>query len=220
MRRILAIILITLALVPICAVAQSVDLGAVLTTVEKTYTVVKGDTLKDIAEKSYGDSKLWPVLWYANRGPVYNPDVIEIGLSLNIYALPFTRPGYTAEDKALIAQAYLAAYNKYQELGNSWTNQGRWVLLDYLNFDAELFTRSASFHQGFGPSVVREKDGQGLCRREGALQPDLPRDLRHPRFDLPLQLHHGEARRDLPRPDRHPGRQREARESRWRRPPR
>lgn len=45
----------------------------------RTYTVVKGDCLWNIAKKFYGSGPLWPRIFDANRGKIKNPNLIYPG---------------------------------------------------------------------------------------------------------------------------------------------
>jgi hypothetical protein len=49
------------------------------------YTIRSGDTLSQIAARAYGSAADWPVLWWANRRQVPDPDLITAGQRL---ALP------------------------------------------------------------------------------------------------------------------------------------
>ncbi len=53
-----------------------------------TVTVRANDTLSTIAQRVWGDSSLWPDLWWANRQKVPNPDV----LSARVLTLPAAHP--------------------------------------------------------------------------------------------------------------------------------
>lgn len=50
------------------------------------YTVVKGDTLSDIAKRFYGKAGKWPVIFDANRDTLKDPDRIRPGQVLRIPA--------------------------------------------------------------------------------------------------------------------------------------
>jgi Tfp pilus assembly protein FimV len=52
----------------------------------KTHTVVRGDTLADIAASNYGGSNMYffPLIRLANASTVPDPDVIEVGTKLTI----------------------------------------------------------------------------------------------------------------------------------------
>ena len=49
-----------------------------------TYTVVKGDTLWSIAERTLGDAHRWTELWALNQNQIDNPDLIYPGQVLTI----------------------------------------------------------------------------------------------------------------------------------------
>ncbi len=48
------------------------------------YEVKKGDTLWKIAEKFYGDGKLYKKIFEANTGTLKDPDKIKVGQKLKI----------------------------------------------------------------------------------------------------------------------------------------
>ena len=50
----------------------------------ETYIVQPGDTLSKIAQKVYGDARLWSVIFEANRDKIFNPSLIRVGLELHI----------------------------------------------------------------------------------------------------------------------------------------
>jgi len=49
-----------------------------------TVTVRHGDTLSKIAKRVLGSTRKWPVLWYANRHRVHNPNLITAGETLRV----------------------------------------------------------------------------------------------------------------------------------------
>ena len=51
-----------------------------------SYTVRTGDTLSAIAARAYGSAADWPVVWWANRRHLANPDVIAAGQRLQLPA--------------------------------------------------------------------------------------------------------------------------------------
>ena len=59
---------------------------------ETTYTVVRGDTLSKIAEREYGDAKLWRKIFQHNKDVIENPDKIFPG---QILKLP-SKAGFTS----------------------------------------------------------------------------------------------------------------------------
>lgn len=46
---------------------------------ERTYTVVKGDSLSKIAKAFYGSAGKWKVIYEANKDLIKNPDLIYPG---------------------------------------------------------------------------------------------------------------------------------------------
>lgn len=54
------------------------------TEVPETYTIVKGDYLWKIAAAFYGDGYKWVDIYNANTDTVKDPDVIEVGMVLNL----------------------------------------------------------------------------------------------------------------------------------------
>jgi nucleoid-associated protein YgaU len=51
---------------------------------ERTYTVVKGDSLSKIAKALMGDATKWRALYEANKDKIKNPDLIYPGQVLKI----------------------------------------------------------------------------------------------------------------------------------------
>ena len=51
---------------------------------QKTYTVVKGDTIYKIARKVYGDGAQWQTLLDRNESVVSNPCLIRPGMVLKV----------------------------------------------------------------------------------------------------------------------------------------
>ncbi len=48
------------------------------------HVVTKGETLSKIAERYYGDPRLYKKIFEANRQLIKNPDLIQIGWKLRI----------------------------------------------------------------------------------------------------------------------------------------
>ena len=55
-----------------------------VTDVERTYTVVAGDTLSKIAKREYGDASKWKHIYEANKDVIKNPDLIYPGQTFKI----------------------------------------------------------------------------------------------------------------------------------------
>ncbi|HEX6654806.1 MAG TPA: LysM peptidoglycan-binding domain-containing protein [Candidatus Limnocylindria bacterium] len=56
-----------------------------LTTV-RTHLIQRGDTLRSLARRFYGDEGLWPVLFEANRKRVAAPEDLRIGTEIVVPA--------------------------------------------------------------------------------------------------------------------------------------
>jgi LysM repeat protein len=78
------------------------------------HTVVKGDTLADIAATRYGRSNMYffPLIRLANAGAVSDPDVIEVGTNLVIPDLQ--RNLDSAPANALIRADMLSIAGQYE----------------------------------------------------------------------------------------------------------
>ncbi len=128
--------------------AASSDMGpgieSLKANVQEDYAVVSGDTLKAVSEAAYGDYRYWPIVYLTNKETISNPELIEPGLAIKIYKLPFDAKAPNDLSKRLIAETYLQAYERYVELGTSWTDARRWVLLEALRFAPNLFADYAS----------------------------------------------------------------------------
>ncbi|MGO8968886.1 MAG: LysM peptidoglycan-binding domain-containing protein [Myxococcaceae bacterium] len=51
---------------------------------QRTYTVVKGDSLSKIAKTLMGDAQKWRLIYEANKDTIKNPDLIYPGQVLKI----------------------------------------------------------------------------------------------------------------------------------------
>jgi len=106
------------------------------------YTVKAGDTLKDISMAQYGDQRYWPMLYMTNKGVVANPELLEPGMVLKIYELPFDPKAPGALSVTVIVETYLQTYADYIAFGASWVDQRRWVLLQAQTFQSDFFAKN------------------------------------------------------------------------------
>ena len=51
---------------------------------DRTYVVVKGDSLSKIAKREYGDAQMWRTIYEANKDLIKDPDLIYPGQTLKI----------------------------------------------------------------------------------------------------------------------------------------
>lgn len=76
----------------------------------ETYTVVKGDTLWDISDKQYMNPFMWPLIYWANKDEIKDPDLIFPGQIFDI-----NKDYY---------------YSEKEEAINFAKNRGPWSLFD------------------------------------------------------------------------------------------
>lgn len=50
----------------------------------KTYTVQEGDTLSEIAQRTYGNANEWIKIFEANKAVLANPDLISPGTVITL----------------------------------------------------------------------------------------------------------------------------------------
>ena len=52
--------------------------------VDSTYIVQPGDTLSKIAQQVFGDFRLWPLIFEANRDKLTDPGLVRVGMELRL----------------------------------------------------------------------------------------------------------------------------------------
>ena len=50
----------------------------------QTTTVREGENLSDIAKRELGNRNLWKLIWSANKASLPDPDVLRVGMTLQI----------------------------------------------------------------------------------------------------------------------------------------
>lgn len=111
----------------------------VLSQFRNDHEVKAGEYLRTIASAEYGDYRLWPTIFLANKDVLSNPEAIEIGTKLKIYAPPFdVKQAPNDLQKMAMARAYIETYKVYLPLGDTWKPARRWVLDQALFFDPKL----------------------------------------------------------------------------------
>jgi hypothetical protein len=101
-------------------------------------SVEKGDSLLKLSWDFYDDYRFWPVIWLANREVIKNPELIQPGMPIIAYKLPFDAKNIDFFAKAMMADVYAETYRHYVTLGKDWTWQRRWVLLEALYFEPDF----------------------------------------------------------------------------------
>jgi nucleoid-associated protein YgaU len=66
------------------APTPAVPTGTTGTSSNRTYVVVKGDSLSKIAKREYGDAAKWSRIYEANQDIIKDPDLIYPGQTLKI----------------------------------------------------------------------------------------------------------------------------------------
>ena len=92
----------------------------VTTAAATLFTVSPGDTLWAIAETRWGDPFWWPVIYAENRPELalQNPDLIDVGIALQIPVLAGSVDSPKAADLRLKESAYRIVADDYQKLAN------------------------------------------------------------------------------------------------------
>jgi nucleoid-associated protein YgaU len=62
--------------------------GGAASSAAQEYTVAPGDSLSRIAQRFYGEGRLWPLIHAANANLIKNPDIIQAGWILTIPPRP------------------------------------------------------------------------------------------------------------------------------------
>jgi len=84
-----------------------------------TYTIDRNDWFWVTAEKVYGRSALWPLIFEANFTVDTNPDVINIGKILVVPSIEGSAMNLAKSDYAKLAKATLYASEAYNKAGNT-----------------------------------------------------------------------------------------------------
>ena len=138
------------------------------------HTVVRGNTLFDLAGNYWSDPYLWPLILHENEERVRDPDFLRQGLVLEIPPSPLedgTLPPSAVEE---VTRAHILAHQRYKELGtqslaagresgNPWAiqrglirlNKSHWVLYSGLRYDPDLLDRARGAVSAEDISVVR-----------------------------------------------------------------
>lgn len=84
-----------------------------------TYSVSTGVWIYEIARQTYGNTRLWPLIFQANYTLDNNPDEILPNINLNIPRLEGTTEKPTVSDYARLAQAARYVADAYEFSGNT-----------------------------------------------------------------------------------------------------
>ena len=81
------------------------------------HTVVRGDTLWDIAGTWYESPALWPNVYRQNADTISNPDLIYPGRRVTVPDIQSKPPKLTSQDQRDIGIGYFMAYQAYSRAG-------------------------------------------------------------------------------------------------------
>ena len=134
-------VVVTTATATAAAAAPTIE--SLKANVERQYTVLADDSLRAVAARLYGNYRYWSVLFLTNRELIANAEIIEPGMVITLYRLPFDPAaveGLDAIGQLFMTEAYLQTYEAYVQNGVDLVNPRRWVLLEALYYNADLFT--------------------------------------------------------------------------------
>lgn len=83
-----------------------------------TYNVSAGVWIYEIARQTYGNTRLWPLIFQANYTLANDPDLILPNIQLNIPVLDGTTDAPSANDYARLAEAARYVAQAYENAGN------------------------------------------------------------------------------------------------------
>ncbi|MCR9131026.1 MAG: HU family DNA-binding protein [bacterium] len=86
---------------------------------EITYTTSSGVWIYEIARQTYGNTRLWPLIFQANYTTANDPDLILPNVNLNIPKLEGTTDNPSSEDYRRLADAARYVAVAYEQAGNS-----------------------------------------------------------------------------------------------------
>lgn len=90
-----------------------------------------GDNLWRLADQHYQDSYLWPVIFAENTNQIFHPDVLSLGITLDVPGFEGTPPNFTNADSNKIASSHVQAYMAYKRHGNDKDRDYLWVANRY-----------------------------------------------------------------------------------------
>ncbi|MBO6793603.1 MAG: HU family DNA-binding protein [Balneolaceae bacterium] len=87
-------------------------------TIAVTYTTGSGVWIYEIARQTYGNTRLWPLIFQANYTTANDPDLILPNVNLNIPKLEGTTDNPSSEDYRRLADAARYVAVAYEQAGN------------------------------------------------------------------------------------------------------
>ncbi len=100
----------------------------------RDYTVRRGDTLWELADRHYVNPYYWPHIWNHNSG-IANPDRLEVRQGLWLPSLEGDPQSLTEGDRRSIAEGYLRLYRFFRARGDA---NPQYALVGVRYFDASV----------------------------------------------------------------------------------
>ncbi len=98
---------------------------------QERYLVKEGERFYSIARHYYKDPYLWPLIYYANKSIVPDPEFVPAGIEILLPSVEGSAERLTNTDKKSLARAYIEVYLYYKDLDKS-------NALNYLWFGTKL----------------------------------------------------------------------------------
>lgn len=107
-----------------------------------TRTTKAGENLQRLANVAYGTQLAWPLVWWANRDTIPDPERFSKGITVKV---PRLVAGFEDSTSALaLDAAYVLVYRRYKTLPARKADERRWVLLQAassgVDFRSELWS--------------------------------------------------------------------------------
>jgi hypothetical protein len=99
------------------------DTGAPLS-IAGVHKIVPGDNLFHLSFRYWDDGRLWPFLYYSNRGLLGDPDLLEVGSALDVPDMTENPVSFARTREGVAANAHISAYDAYRVAGESMVAAG------------------------------------------------------------------------------------------------
>lgn len=83
------------------------------------YQTVSGDSLWKIATNYYSDPYFWPVIYQLNADKLASPDILEVGITLDLPPFNTLFNTLSPEEKPMVTESYYEVYRAYKDLGKA-----------------------------------------------------------------------------------------------------
>jgi len=104
------------------------------------YQVSAGESLWTIAEKVYGDSYLWPLIYSNNQDQISNPNALSNGINLNVPTIS-SPDNLSKTELDQVAVGYLSVYEWTQ---SNKPEQAKYFLWAVGNFSSDILAQASN----------------------------------------------------------------------------